>query len=270
VISYLATLDVPRELVRFVAGLLRQERRARGTRRGRRALTCWWQAVLVLRWLRDGASMRRLAADHRISASTTYRYLHEGLDALAAAAPELTEVIGDCLQRAVGHVILDGTLVPTDRVAARTETGNDLWYSGKHHTHGGNVQILSDPAGNPLWTSEVRPGSVHDLTCARELALPALYPHAHDLPTLADKGYIGAGIGIHTPIRRPAGGAQLCPDTRTYNTLINATRALGERAIAQLKTRWRALHHVTLDPNRIGDITRAALVLHRLENTHSY
>jgi hypothetical protein len=164
----------------------------------------------------------------------------------------LTEVIGDCLQRAVGHVILDGTLVPTDRVAARTETGNDLWYSGKHHTHGGNVQILSDPAGNPLWTSEVRPGSVHDLTCARELALPALYPHAHDLPTLAEKGYIGAGIGIHTPIRRPAGGAQLCPDTRTYNTLINATRALGERAIAQLKTRWRALHHVTLDPTAVS------------------
>ena len=39
-------------------------------------------------------------------------------------------------------------------------------------------------------------GSTHDLTAARELVLPALYPHtARGLPVLADKGYLGAGIG---------------------------------------------------------------------------
>ena len=53
----------------------------------------------------------------------------------------------------------------------------------------------------------------------------------------------------------------LHPDTRAYNRLQAATRALGERAAAQLKTRWRTLDHITLSPTRIGDIIRAALVL---------
>jgi hypothetical protein len=45
------------------------------------------------------------------------------------------------------------------------------------------------------------------------------------------------------------------------NALIRHVRALGERAVAELKQRWRTLQHVTLSPNRIGDIARAALVL---------
>ncbi|MFJ4849580.1 MULTISPECIES: hypothetical protein [unclassified Streptomyces] len=50
-------------------------------------------------------------------------------------------------------------------------------------------------------------------------------------------------------------------DTRSTNTLIRDLRALGERAAAELRERWRALKHVTLGPTRIGDIVRAALVL---------
>jgi hypothetical protein len=43
----------------------------------------------------------------------------------------------------------------------------------------------------------VKPGSVHDLTAARACALPAPYHAATaGLPTLADPGYEGAGIGI--------------------------------------------------------------------------
>ena len=59
-IAYRATLDVPRELVQFTAKLLAAERRRRGTPRGSRALTCFWQAVLALRWFRDRTSPRRL------------------------------------------------------------------------------------------------------------------------------------------------------------------------------------------------------------------
>jgi hypothetical protein len=44
------------------------------------------------------------------------------------------------------------------------------------------------------------------------------------------------------------------------NDLIRRIRALGERAAAELKQRWRTLQHVTLSPSRIGDIARAALV----------
>jgi hypothetical protein len=47
VIVHRATLDIPRELVQFVAGLLLAERRRRGTPRGSRALICFWQAVVA-------------------------------------------------------------------------------------------------------------------------------------------------------------------------------------------------------------------------------
>ena len=70
---------------------------------------------------------------------------------------------------------LDGTLVRTDRVAARPQAGNHLWYSGKHKAFGGNVQVLTDHTGLPVWTAPVEPGSPHDITAARTHALPALY-----------------------------------------------------------------------------------------------
>lgn len=66
--------------------------------------------------------------------------------------------------------------------------------------HGGNVQVLSDPHGFPVWTGPVEPGSTHDLSAARTPVLPALYPAAAvGLLTLTDKGYTGAGIGIQVP-----------------------------------------------------------------------
>lgn len=52
-IAYRATLDVSVELAQYVAWLLFAERCRRGTRSGTRALTCFWQAVLSLRWFRD-------------------------------------------------------------------------------------------------------------------------------------------------------------------------------------------------------------------------
>ena len=88
------------------------------------------------------------------------------------------------------------------------------------------------------------------------------------LPTLADNGYDGAGIGIHTPIKQPEGNHVLGPDNRTYNRLLRALRCLGERGFALLKGRWRTLQHITVSPGRIGDIARAALVLTHFE--HDY
>ncbi|MFF5185713.1 transposase family protein [Streptomyces sp. NPDC000345] len=152
----------------------------------------------------------------------------------------------------------------SDRLAGVRDNGNDLWFSQRHKTFGGNIQFLSAPDGTPLWVSDVEPGSTPDITAARLHLLPALYKAAAEgLPTLADKGYLGAGIGILVPARRPKGQSEqaLHPDTRTRNSLIRGIRALGERAAAELKQRWRALWHVTLSPSRIGDIARAALVL---------
>ena len=43
--------------------------------------------------------------------------------------------------------------------------------------------------------------------------------------------------------------------------LLRGTRYRGERGFALLKERWAALRDVTVDPDQIGDIVKAALVL---------
>ena len=60
-IAYRATVDISRELAWFVAKLLLAEHRRRGTPRGSRALTCFWQAVLGVRWFRDRTAADALA-----------------------------------------------------------------------------------------------------------------------------------------------------------------------------------------------------------------
>jgi DDE superfamily endonuclease len=263
-VSHPASLDVSASVLKAVTGWIARHRRRPGSRPAQRAGTVHAQVTLVLRWLRHRLDLRTLAADAGLSIATAYRYLHEALDVIAAHAPDLHEVLDRARAAGLPFLCLDGTLIPTDRVAARAERGHHLWYSGKHHTFGGNLQVIFDPTGFPLWVSDVRPGSTHDLTAARELVLPALYPHAaRGLPGLTDKGYTGAGVGIHVPIKHQPGGV-LHIDNRCYNQLITALRAPAERGNALLG-RWRALDRVTLCPQRIGAIAAAALVLTSLD-----
>src|SRR3954447_6758593 len=115
VIIYSASLDVPAGTAPPLTELLVAERRRRGTGVGSRAASCSAQAVLVLRWFREDADMKVLAADTRISPATGYRYLHEGIDVLAAQAPDLHEVLERGKAAGWTHVTLDGTLSDTDR-----------------------------------------------------------------------------------------------------------------------------------------------------------
>ena len=260
-ITYSATLDVPADTVAQLVELLVAERRRRGTGIGARAASCFDQAVLVLRWFREDTGMPVLARDAGVSTATGYRYLHEGIDVLAAQASELHQVLQAGRAAGWSHVTLDGTLIATDRCRMKNpDTGHDLWYSGKHKAHGGNVQVVCDPTGFPVAVSDVQPGSAHDLAAARATGfLGTLHAAAAllGLPTLADKGYDGAGIGVHTPAK----GAHLTPGTACRNQLLTRLRAEGERGIALLKTRWKALHRIRLSPQRIRAIVAAALVL---------
>lgn len=272
-IPHRATLDVSRELAQYVGRLLWQERRLRTTPKGSRALTCFRQAVMVLRWFRGVRDIPKLGRDHKVSRATAYRYIDEGIAVLAVQAPDLHEALERARNDRHAYLIMDGTLLPTDRCAQQTLSVKgepiDLWYSGKAHEHAGNIQALSCPAGLPLWVSDVEPGSVHDLTAARAHVLGALYAAAaQGLPTLADGGYEGAGIGVLTPIRNPTDGQNLSIGNRTYNRLQRGLRCLGERGFALLKGRWRILQHITASPSKIGDITRAALVLTHFEHGH--
>src|SRR5512144_2603762 len=56
-VSYTAVLPVGEDTVLSVSRLLATERARRGTRRGRRSLGCYRQAVLILRWFLDGTRL---------------------------------------------------------------------------------------------------------------------------------------------------------------------------------------------------------------------
>ncbi|MFJ8301702.1 transposase family protein [Streptomyces sp. NPDC094447] len=99
------------------------------------------------------------------------------------------------IARTKAFVILDGTLLPIDRIAADTP-----YYSGKHKRHGMNIQVLTDPFGRPV---------VGLARVARLHPRPDRRPHSRivealtdaDLKCWADKAYQGADGSIRVPFR---------------------------------------------------------------------
>jgi hypothetical protein len=263
-VTYEAVLDVSEDSVLFLSGLLHAERVRRGTRKDTRALGTYKQAVMVLRWFFDDTRMTQLARDNGIGKSTAYQYRDEGIAVLAARKPSLLGALLAAKAAGHTHVIVDGTLIHTDRISTPGPTpGVDLWWSGKHSHHGGNIQVVSAPDGWPLWTSDVRPGREHDTTAAR--ADPVLLQRIQDwigdgAPALADLGYEGEPEVFTIPFKKPKGG-ELTVDQQAFNAVHGALRCLGERANSLLKTTFKALRHHRGCPWRLGTIVAAALVL---------
>jgi hypothetical protein len=129
------------------------------------------------------------------------------------------------------HLNLDGTVIRTDHIAAPGPNGADLWWSGKHKHHGGNVQVIATPDGWPIWVSPVRPGREHDTTCARHHGLvEALNRIAAelDMPTLVDLGYENVGDGFRHPHKKPAGGELTEASRRTTRSSAASTASASE------------------------------------------
>ncbi|MDM4719692.1 transposase family protein [Micromonospora sp. WMMA1363] len=276
-IAYRGMVDVPRELVRHLARLLAAERRARGTRRGTRAFTCFYQALLVLIWFRKAEDKTLLGTGFGVSRATAYRSVAEGVAVLAAQAPDLHEALQQVADDGWSYVILDGKQFDRDcdRVAetALSVKGDtiDVWYSGKHRDVGATHPSDHATDGLPTWTSDAMPGHLHDLTCAQQQGITAALNRSAaelNLPALSDAGYDGAGHGIKTPVKQPNDGRRLAPDNRTTNRLLRGLRWHGERGFAILHGRWKSLHHTTSGPRGIGDIVAAALHLTHVEYRH--
>lgn len=220
--------------------------------------------------------MAHLARDNAMGTSTTYRYLHEALDVLAAQAPRLRPALLAAHAAGHTHVNLDSTLVVTNRVAVPGPTARkgrgagkrvDLWWSGKHRRHGGNVQVVTAPDGWPIWVSPVRPGREHDTSCARTHPdlLPALVEFAGaGHPVLTDLGYEGERPRLTCP-HKAARDRDLGVAERSFNRVHAYIRARAEQGNAWLKN-YRALQKVTLCPWRIGVIIAAVLVILHLEH----
>lgn len=181
--------DLSSSALRFLAGKLTALCRERGTRWCR--LGTDRKALLVLAHLRCGHTYAQLATGFGISFSTVYRYVSEAVELLAALAPYLAEAVRAASRKA--FVILDGTLLPIDRIAA-----DRPFYSGKYKKHGMSVQVLADPAGRLLWASLALPGAVHALRAAREHGILESLAEA-GIRCWADKGYQGAAGTVRVP-----------------------------------------------------------------------
>ncbi|MGW5465627.1 hypothetical protein [Streptomyces sp. NPDC003996] len=135
----------------------------------------------MLRWFREHGCVHCLARDAGISQATGYRYLHEGIGVLAAQAPDLHEVLDLCRAEGMTHMVLDGTLIACDRLAGGGETGNDLWFSQKHKSFGGNIQFLAAPDGTPRSSaSPPLPSSRPTRSDSSDRSPRPCAPHAHE------------------------------------------------------------------------------------------
>jgi len=160
VLFYPATLPLSAQTLTYAAGVIRRQRTKIGS--------CWRrlnpgrQALLVLAYLRKGDTFAEPAAGFGIGTATAWRYVTETVALLAARAPKLRQALTGAKNAGRAYVVIDGTLIPIDRVAA-----DRPFYSGKHRRHGMNLQVISAPDGEILWVSGPLPGAVHDLTAAR-------------------------------------------------------------------------------------------------------
>ncbi len=253
-LSYPAAIPLSQRTLTELADLIRHRRNQRRCRW--RCLAPGRQALLVLAHLRNGDTYTRLAAGFEVSVSTAWRYVRETVDLLAARADDVTTV-GQKAAR-LAFAILDGTLVPIDRVHDQRP-----YYSGKHHRHGVNVQVLADPAGRLIWASPALPGSTHDLTAARYHDLITELT-GHDVDTFADKAYQGAGGTVRTPFKRHRERPSLSRGQKAVNRAHARIRALGERAVATLKG-WKVLVKLRCCPRRATAVIAAILVLHHTD-----
>jgi len=112
--------------------------------------------------LRKGEPFAEVAAGFGVSTTTCWRYVNETVELLAQRAPKLRQALRTAHREGMAYVVLDGTLIPIDRVAA-----DRPFYSGKHQMHGMNLQVIASPDGTILWVSGDLPGSTHDTAAAR-------------------------------------------------------------------------------------------------------
>jgi hypothetical protein len=240
---YRAALPLSSRTLSYVSGIIRRHRKSIGSRW--RRLNPGKQALLVLAYLRKGEAFAELTAGFAVGATTAWRYVEETVALLAARAPKLRTAIRDATKAGHAYVVVDGTLIPIDRLAA-----DRPFYSGKHKKHGMNLQVIASPRGDILWVSGPLPGSVHDKKAEWIWGVLAEL-EAAELVVLADKGYQGS-----TYAKTPYKGKNKPPSQKDANRAHAKLRAPGERANAQLKT-WKILQKLRCCPWKAGKLAKA-------------
>lgn len=252
---YPSGIDLSNSTLRYLSDLLRARRRERGTRR--RRLSADRQALLALAHLRCGHTYTQLAAGFGIGLATVYRYISEAVEVLAALGPTLQQAMTVAANEA--FVILDGTLLHIDRIAAGRR-----YYSGKHKCHGMNVQVIADAFGRLLWASPALPGLS---TTSRPHAPTASRPHA---PTASSKrspkpasGRGQTRVSAGTPSASEAGSSRWRRSTRPHPATASSANSCGNargRARIAIRSGNRSSH---------DDFTRPGALAHHAQRPES-
>ena len=150
-------------------------------------------------------------------------------------------------------MIIDGTLIPIDRLAA-----DRPGYSGRHRRHEMNLQIIASPDGDIVWVSGPLPGAVHDLTAARtwgivrELALPGWW---------CSQTRVTTALVTISALRTKAGTSPVAEGGQPRPRATTRTR----RARQRPAQRWRILRKLRCCPWKAGQLAKAIPVLQTRE-----
>jgi hypothetical protein len=221
-------------------------------------------AVIVLAILRHDQRLADMAGGNDVSESTVRRWRDELSKLLAAQAPLLDRALKKIVRQGGEVVLIDGTLIPTQRRTGKADRRN---YSGKHRRHGLHFLALTDERGRLIWISAARPGRTHDNTAARHDHILA-HLRAAGLGALADLGFRGLDNDILAPVIVTGYAAsrthKLTPGEKEANRVLAVGRAPVEHGFAHLKN-WRILTRLRTEPARATRLLRALLVLTNLE-----
>ncbi|MFE9479546.1 transposase family protein [Streptomyces spororaveus] len=156
---YQCRLPLSTHTVSHLAGLLRRHLKAIRSRW--RILPPGRIALIVLAVLRHDQRLADMAGGNNVSESSVRRWRDELITLLAAQAPRLDRALKKIAKQGGEVVLIDGTLIPTQRRTGKADRHN---YSGKHRRHGLHFLALTDERGRLIWISAARPGRTHDNT----------------------------------------------------------------------------------------------------------
>ncbi|WP_405576400.1 transposase family protein [Streptomyces sp. NBC_01092] len=203
----------------------------------------------MLAVLRHDQRLTDMAGGNDVSATTIRRWRDELITLLAAKAPRLDRALKKIARRGGEVVLIDCTLIPTQR---RIGTANRPNYSGKYHRHGLHVLALTDERGRMIWISAARPGRTHDITAARRDRILS-HLRAAGLGALADLGFLGLDDDPDDPVVvtgfKATRARKLTTSEKEANRALAATRAPVKHGFAHLKN-WRILTKLRTDPAR--------------------
>jgi hypothetical protein len=184
-------------------------------------------ARLVLAMLRHDQRLLDLAGGSGVPESTLRRWRDEMIGLLAARSPRLDRALHTIAKRGGEVVLIDGTLIRTQR---RTGAETRPNYSGKHHRHGLHFLALTDERGKLIWISAARPGRTHDATAARH-DKPVEHLKTAGLRALAELGFRGVDkpenpndLVIVTGFKATR-ARKLTPGQKQANRVLTAARA---------------------------------------------